>query len=75
MKHPIAPPRGWRGRDIAADPGWNHQPPPEEIGGLEAALRHVRAAGKTLLEITRDDFPLGVAASMIERVADATERG
>lgn len=58
---PITQPRGWTRRDIESSDAWIHRLTPDEIKGLENALRHALATGKGRFEMSPDDFPLSPA--------------
>jgi hypothetical protein len=66
----IEGPADWRGPDIAASRDWIHEFSAAEIGEIDAAFRNVKAKGKTMATLTRDDFPL---PQVTKRIAIARE--
>ena len=65
LRHAPDVPSNWRGEEIADDPAWIHSLSRAEVDDLERGLAAARATGKPLLEIRREDFPLGVLANAI----------
>ena len=55
---PVTGPTVWRGDELKQREDWIHHFNPREVGEVEAALRDVQQRGLSLLEITREDFPL-----------------
>ena len=54
---PIGGPGAWRGTALDSS-AWRVALDAEQLAGFERALVAARASGKTLAELTRDDFPL-----------------
>lgn len=72
---PIPGPAAWKGPEIANDPGWVHHFNGAEIAELKRAIRDVKATGKPLLSLSRDDYALPVLAPSITRWMEALNRG
>ncbi|CAA2110552.1 TauD/TfdA family dioxygenase [Variovorax paradoxus] len=54
---------GWRAHEAAADTSWIHRLSPEAIAGFDLALDHAKKAGKDLVQMSQDDFPLPKASA------------
>jgi Taurine catabolism dioxygenase TauD, TfdA family len=65
----------WLGRDIASRRDWIHELASAEIDDLDRAIAHARATGKSLGQLTRDDFPLGALARAAQEWLDALDSG
>jgi hypothetical protein len=65
----------WIGSELAPRRDWIHVLSAAEIDDLERAVGHARASGKSLAQLTRDDFPLGALARAAEKWLDAIESG
>jgi hypothetical protein len=65
----------WIGREVASRRDWVHELSVAEIDDLDRAIAHARATGKTLAQLSRDDFPLGVLARSVEDWLDALDGG
>ena len=63
----------WRGPDLATRTDWIHRFTPSEVAEINAALRHARAAGKTLPTLTREDFPLPTVSNQLEHARKVLE--
>ena len=72
---PLETDAAWIGSEMASRPDWIHELSPAEIGDLDQAVAHARATGKSLAQLTRDDFPLGVLAESTDEWLDALDRG
>ena len=57
-------PSGWTTEDARRDPSWIQRLTADEVAGFDAALAHAKAAGKTWLQMTAEDFPLSPAARL-----------
>jgi len=67
---------GWRSQQAAQDHRWIQRLDPQAVEGLDQALEHASAAGKPLLEMTPDDFPLPPACrDALRRAVAATQSG
>ncbi len=65
----------WRGPQLEATGDWIRQMRAEEISDIDDALRHARAKGAALAEMTVSDFPLHAAGSLLEDVSRELEEG
>ncbi|MCZ6728424.1 MAG: TauD/TfdA family dioxygenase [SAR324 cluster bacterium] len=65
----------WRGEDLKNSDAWIHHFTPGQITEIEAALQGVRKRGLSLLEITRQDFPLPGLSDVIEGLQCELEGG
>lgn len=65
----------WRGSDLNKDRSWIYEFSADEIAEIDAALHHVLSKGISLLEITRDDFPLPRLAPVLARQAAELHSG
>ena len=54
---------------------WIHELSAAEIADLDRAVAHARTSGRSLAELGREDFPLGVLASSTEQWLDALDSG
>jgi hypothetical protein len=70
---PIETPAAWRAADVGDR--WLRVLTAAETGALAAMLDAVRAAGKPMLELTRNDVPLGAFAPVVAELNDALENG
>lgn len=69
-------PGGWTRKDVEQDDSWIHRFTDAQIAGLEAALRHALASGKSAFEMSVEDFPLDAATrQMLVDAVDATQGG
>jgi hypothetical protein len=70
----IGGPAAWRGEAMARQARWLRVLSPEALADLDAALRHVKSRGLSLMEVGREDFPLAVfAAELAALVAELRE--
>lgn len=65
----------WRGPQMVGRTDWIHEFTAAEIAEIVAALAHVRAAGKTLETMTREDFPLPTVSAVISDARERLENG
>jgi Taurine catabolism dioxygenase TauD, TfdA family len=65
----------WTGRDMSSRRDWVHELSPEEIADLDRAVAHARSTGKSLAQLAREDFPIGMLARSIDRWLDALDTG
>src|SRR5262249_27228965 len=72
---PLDTEMAWVGSEMASRPDWIHELSPAEIDDLDQAVAHARATGKSLGELTRDDFPFGVLARSTEEWLEALDGG
>lgn len=74
MIAPIDTPQAWKAEDVRRDNSWIQRLTPEEAQGFNTALAHAKKAGKELLDMTQDDFPLPAASvAALNRSIDATQ--
>ncbi len=71
----IQGPTAWNPADMPQRTDWVHHFSAAEVAELRAALAHVRASGKTLATMTREDFPLPTVARLLDKVRDFLENG
>ena len=72
---PIVHPSVWTGAEMAASRAWIHPLTDSMIGELEAALADCMRRGLHWQQITKQDFPLEEAGTLLDRVADELENG
>lgn len=75
---PLQPVHGesaWTGREMASLREWVHELSSAEIADLDRAVAHARSTGKSLAQLTRDDFPIGMLAQSVDRWLDALDTG
>ena len=65
----------WTGREMSSRRDWVHELSPEEIADLDRAVAHARSTGKSLGQLTRADFPIGMLARSVDRWLDALDTG
>lgn len=75
MIQPVDTAADWRAEDLAASGRWLRPLSAAEIADLRLGFRALQASGKPMLEITRDDFPLGAFAAVLAEAAAALEDG
>ena len=75
MIHPIRTAAAWRAKDLETSGRWLRPVTPAEVADLEAGFRRLKASGKPMLEVTREDFPLGAFAAVLAEAAQALEHG
>ena len=71
----IETPADWRAAEMAARKDWIHELTGDEVAELRAALAHVKALGKTLATMTREDFPLPTLAALVSHCRAFLEDG
>lgn len=65
----------WYSADLERDQSWTLRMSDEAARGLDRAMRHAKALGKPLLDMTSDDFPLEPAcADILHRAFKATQQ-
>jgi TfdA family taurine catabolism dioxygenase TauD len=72
---PVETDSAWIGSEMASRRDWIHELSRAEIDDLDHAIAHARATGKSLGQLTRDDFPLGVLAESADEWLDALDTG
>jgi hypothetical protein len=65
----------WTGRELASRRDWIHELSAVEIGELDRAVVRARATGKTLGQLSREDFPLGSLAKSADAWLDTLDSG
>ncbi len=65
----------WRAADVAAGNRWLRRLSCAEAEAVAAMLHAVQASGKPMLELTRDDVPLGAFAPVLQEVTHELEHG
>ncbi len=75
MHVPINTPAAWRAADVAASGRWLRRLTDAEIEAVAAVVPAVRATGKPMLELTRDDVPLGAFAAVLADLTAELEHG
>ena len=65
----------WTGREMASRRDWVHELSPAEIADLDRAVTHAHSTGKSLAQLTRDDFPLGPLAESVDQWLDSLDTG
>lgn len=69
------PLRAWLAEDIRRDTSWIRVLTPMAVTGIEQALTHAKAEGKTWFAMTAADFPMGQAAlNEVRQAFEATQR-
>lgn len=68
-------PADWRGSDLAKRSDWLHHFTPAESAEIRAALAGARARGRTLPDLTREDFPLPNVSKQLAHARDVLEEG
>ena len=72
---PISDGSVWTGTGLKTDRAWEFEIGRAQVADLESALAAVKARGLTLLDITRDDFPLPAMASLLGSVGEGLRDG
>ena len=75
MHAPIDSQAAWRAAGIAVGGRWLRRLTASETASVAAILPAVRATGKAMLELTRDDVPLGAFAAVLEEMTGQLEHG
>src|SRR5262245_34707921 len=65
----------WIGQEMAARRDWIHDLSAAEIDDLDRAVAYARGTGKSLGQLSRDDFPLRVLAGSTGGWLDALDSG
>lgn len=69
-------PSAWVGADMRErEAEWTYCLSPAEIAEIEAATREVRARGRDIAAITRDDFPLPTLGKVLDRLRGEVVNG
>jgi hypothetical protein len=74
-REPLATPSTWLGPELLRSDDWVRRLTPGEVIDLENAVAVAKASGKSMTELTRDDFPLPVLAPAIGEWMEALQRG
>jgi Taurine catabolism dioxygenase TauD, TfdA family len=75
MNAPIHSSAAWRAAEIAASGRWLRRLTDREIEAVAAMLPAIRATGKPMLELVRDDVPLGAFAPVLDEMTRELEHG
>ena len=75
MIQPIGGAAAWRPAQLEASGAWLRRLTAAEIADLDAGFARLKASGKGMLEMTREDFPLGAFAAVLAEAARALEDG
>ena len=75
MFQPVTGATVWRGPEMQHRQDWIHHFSKEQVADVEAALRGVQQLGLSLLEITREDFPLPTLEPLLNRLLQELEGG
>ena len=73
--HIISSPADWSAAEMTVRKDWVHHFTQEQVAELAAALATVRARGKTVETMTREDFPLPTVSAVIDHARDYLENG
>jgi Taurine catabolism dioxygenase TauD, TfdA family len=65
---PIVGPAAWTAADYQHSDVWKYRFDTQDLAELSQALEQVKSAGLGIIEITREDFPLGQLANMLARL-------
>ncbi|GGX03108.1 hypothetical protein GCM10007242_05230 [Pigmentiphaga litoralis] len=68
-------PLAWTADQVGQDESWIIRLTGDQIDGMHAALSHARHTGKSLLEMTQEDFPLNASAIAVLKQAIDTTQG
>jgi len=72
----LTTPSTWLGPELlATQDDWIRGPTTAQISDLDRALATAKASGKTMAELTRDDFPLPVLAPAIAEWMESLQNG
>ncbi|HUR40154.1 MAG TPA: TauD/TfdA family dioxygenase [Verrucomicrobiae bacterium] len=73
---PLETAAAWRGADMRREPAlWTAMLGPAEVEELQRAQAHAAASGRTLAQMTREDFPLPTLAARIAQWRDEIRHG
>jgi hypothetical protein len=65
----------WKAKDLGKPRSWVRDLSPESVAELVAAVRTAVAAGKTFVDVNRQDFPLPKTAGLLRDVFEDLENG
>jgi hypothetical protein len=65
----------WSGRELVVDDSWERRLSERDVACLEAALDVCEARAPDLQTASREDFPLGAFAAVVDDVAEALRAG
>ena len=71
----IEGPADWRGPDLVKSTDWIHDWTRAEIAEIGQAFAMARECGKTLADLTREDFPLPTVSRVFETARERLENG
>lgn len=75
MIQPIGGAAAWRPAQLEASGAWLRRLTAAEIVDLDSGFARLKAGGKGMLEMTREDFPLGPFAAVLAEAAREMESG
>ena len=75
MHTAIEGPVAWRAAEVAAGGRWLRHLTAPEADAVTTMLQAVRATGKPMLQLTRNDVPLGAFAPVLAEVTEELEHG
>jgi hypothetical protein len=72
---PLSGPAAWKGVDLRRNEDWRVRLTDIECEELRRALRHAEAGGKSMGQLTREDFPLPTLAARLAQWSQEIRRG
>ena len=75
MRQAVQSAANWRAQDLLASGRWLRVLTPEEVEDVARMFDGVRAGGKPMLELTRDDVKLGSFGRVLDDMAEELETG
>lgn len=72
---PITGPSAWYGADMAKSGEWIRALSPREVDEIDAALSAAKRKNLSILDISRDEFPLPTLAPALDGIRDELLRG
>lgn len=75
MRSPIGGPAAWHAAEVAKSGRWLRRLSEVETEAVAAMLAAVRASGKPMLALTRDDVPLGAFGTVLAELRQQLEHG
>ena len=72
---PLETPATWLGPELRTNDDWVRRLEPEQIADLENALAFAKASGKSMIELTRIDFPLPLLTPAIAEWMQSLQSG
>jgi hypothetical protein len=75
MPQPVVSAADWRAADLEASGRWLRRPDAAAIADLKSGFARLKAGAKPMLEITREDMPLGAFAAVLADAARELKDG